>query len=235
MSARAIRKPLGKAAVTEDLARLLSRALEDGEEVLSIEARSGVSERKIHSILRCEYRTTKLETADMVLVAIGETTALLSGEVRLVDDGRRRAAPVEPAPDGQAPVVPEPAATVSAPDIATEPAVDAVVRTSSAPKRLKPRDLIALGLLRAGEKLYFRYKGAIQSAELLADGNVRLADGRVFRSLSAAAEAAKGSQADSGWNSWRVERGGLLVQLLEIRRQAPGSEAEGCRRGLARI
>lgn len=110
---------------------------------------------------------------------------------------------------------PEPAVVVAPPS----PAKPLRVKRQVA-ERVDPRDLIDAGYLRPGERLTLLYKGRQLLADLLHDGRVRLLeDGRVFSTLSTAAEAAKGVRADPGWNSWRVKRGGQQVSLFELREQ----------------
>jgi hypothetical protein len=81
------------AVVTADLATLIRDAIEGGEQISNIAARAGVSEQKLHAIIQGQYGTTSLTTADKILEAIGETTALLDGSVRTVPDGRSRRRP----------------------------------------------------------------------------------------------------------------------------------------------
>ena len=62
--------------------------------------------------------------------------------------------------------------------------------------------------LEAGTKLVARYKGEQHEAEVVAgeDGKTRyrLADGREFKSPSAAASAVMGGQAANGWRFWSI-------------------------------
>ncbi len=62
--------------------------------------------------------------------------------------------------------------------------------------------------LEPGMKLVARYQGKEQRAEVVAgeDGKVRfrLADGREFKSLSAAGSAVMGGTACNGWRFWSV-------------------------------
>lgn len=67
------------------------------------------------------------------------------------------------------------------------------------------------GKLVVGTRLVARYKGVDHSAEVAAgeDGKVRyrLADGREFKSLSAAASAVMGGIAANGWRWWSLDAG----------------------------
>jgi RNA polymerase sigma factor (sigma-70 family) len=85
---------------------------------------------------------------------------------------------------------------------------------------LKVIDLLQTGYLRAGETISLYYKGDDYYATVREDGRIVLEDGRVFASLSGAAQAAKGTGADPGWNSWRVERDGELIALRSLREKA---------------
>ena len=62
--------------------------------------------------------------------------------------------------------------------------------------------------LEAGTKLVARYKGADYVAEVVTDGEgktrYRLADGREFKSPSAAGSAVMGGQACNGWHFWSL-------------------------------
>ena len=65
--------------------------------------------------------------------------------------------------------------------------------------------------LEAGTKLVARYKGADYVAEVVTDGEgktrYRLADGREFKSPSAAASAVMGGSACNGWRFWSLDDG----------------------------
>lgn len=78
-------------------------------------------------------------------------------------------------------------------------------------------DLLEAKSLKAGEKLRMaRRNGDDFVAEVLEDGRLR-AEGQDFRSPTAAANALRGSN-NNGWTAWRVDRGGRMVSLAEIRR-----------------
>ena len=76
------------------------------------------------------------------------------------------------------------------------------------------------------------YKDEEYKAHLLADGQIQIADGRIFRAPSTAAECVKHVQADPGWHSWLVVRGGKLVPLREIRAEMV-AECGGAERSAA--
>jgi len=80
-------------------------------------------------------------------------------------------------------------------------------------------DLIGAGLLQPGDELVWERPRAGQrlSCFVTDDGRLRLADGQVHSSLSAAASAAAGGGAYDGWQCWRAARQGnkLLVELRQ--------------------
>lgn len=65
--------------------------------------------------------------------------------------------------------------------------------------------MLASGVLKAGEELRFARprKGVVHTAQVLADGQLRLADGRCYRTPAAAIAAAAGHTTTDGWRLWR--------------------------------
>ena len=80
----------------------------------------------------------------------------------------------------------------------------------------------------AGSKLVGKYRGTAHTAEVIAgeDGKpgFRLADGRVFKSPSAAASAVMGGISANGWRWWSVE-GAEPVQRAATPATAPTTPA----------
>jgi hypothetical protein len=79
-------------------------------------------------------------------------------------------------------------------------------------------DLLAVGLLVAGERLAVVYKGERRQTSLLPDGRVRGIAGGPDGTLSSVARQLTGSPIN-GWRFWGVEREGRLVKLARIREQ----------------
>ena len=82
-------------------------------------------------------------------------------------------------------------------------------------RRLLVADLIDAGALRPGDTLVFRRQrsGEVHRAEVLADGSLRLSDGREFRSPSSAAAGAAAGSFD-GWTAWALETTGESLDRL---------------------
>jgi hypothetical protein len=78
------------------------------------------------------------------------------------------------------------------------------------------QELIAAGRLSAGDQLFGTHRGSRYSAELLADGRIRMADGQSFSSPSYAARHVTGRNTN-GWRFWGVDRGGRTEQLAALR------------------
>ena len=91
-------------------------------------------------------------------------------------------------------------------------------------------ELVEAGLLLPNEQLEWvrPRKGDSFSAMLLANGDIQIEDGRVFKSSSAAAANAANIAAANGWVAWRVPRLGKDVTLAEVQqilgKQMFGSE-----------
>ncbi len=90
--------------------------------------------------------------------------------------------------------------------------------------------------LAAGTRLAARYKGEDYVAEVVTNGDgktrYRLADGREFKSPSAAASAVMGGQAANGWRFWSLEGTATATPTKAATRAvkpdtAPTSEAAG--------
>ncbi len=90
-------------------------------------------------------------------------------------------------------------------------------------------DLIAAGLVEAGEVLRTVRRTGDAEASITDDGKVRMGDS-VFSSLSAAAVAASGNKSEPGWEYWAVVREGRLVPLYVLRERlrntGAGSQTE---------
>ena len=83
--------------------------------------------------------------------------------------------------------------------------------------------------LEAGMRLTAKYKGEQHTAELVAgeDGKLlfRLADGRDFKSPSAAGSAVMSGQACNGWRFWSLEAEEPSKQQAKSRRKATTNKA----------
>jgi AraC-like DNA-binding protein len=223
------RTSLGSAVRTDDLARVIERAFQRGEDLASVASRSTISERALHRILRREYGTTSEKTADKIIVALGEATAIMSGEVQRVLDGRcRQARRTRPSRITAA------AGAISHADLETafaaparEPSRRPIQEAAKRCPRIKGTlgDLLQEGLLEADEVLVLFYKGERLTATLTEAARIRVEDGREFDAPSQASEAVKGVRSDAGWNSWLVEREGTLIRLTELRAQLPPAVA----------
>jgi hypothetical protein len=105
-----------------------------------------------------------------------------------------------------------------------------VTPVSSAERRLTLRDVIASGRLQVGGRIEADYMGERHTAELLADGRIRL-QGETYASLSSAGVAVKEAvrgpdipdtvRATDGWAFWRANdvRAGDNVTLKVIRQR----------------
>src|SRR5438034_333020 len=74
------------------------------------------------------------------------------------------------------------------------------------------QELIAAGRLAPGQRLVAIHRGTRHSAEVTADGSIRLNGGQSFRSPSAAARGVTGNSVN-GWRFWGVERNGQIEPL----------------------
>jgi hypothetical protein len=117
---------------------------------------------------------------------------------------------------------PLPASPLASPAAAPAPTASAGVtspRGSAAAQRdVTLLDLLAAGLLAAGEPLVAVYKGNRLQTSLLAGGRVRGIAGGPDGTLSSVARQLTGSPVN-GWRFWSVEREGRLVKLARIREQ----------------
>jgi hypothetical protein len=68
------------------------------------------------------------------------------------------------------------------------------------------RELVVLRLLRAGEKVVGRHKGVTHTAQVEADGRIRVSTGELFPSPSKAAMYVIDRQSCNGWTFWRLDR-----------------------------
>lgn len=78
------------------------------------------------------------------------------------------------------------------------------------------RDLIDANLVIVGDRLTGERSGERFTAEVIEGGRLRLADGRVFDSLSGAADHLTG-RSNNGWEFWSVDRAGGTKELADIR------------------
>jgi len=88
----------------------------------------------------------------------------------------------------------------------------------------KITDLIAAGLLTAGEPLYPVRRDLTETATALDDGRI-LFQGEAYRSVSAAAQASTGNDSEPGWECWTVEREGSRVTLFDLRARLRASKS----------
>lgn len=110
----------------------------------------------------------------------------------------------------------------------TEIEPDTVVVNPAQPERTSPRqwrlngrrfeigDLVEAGMISSGEPLIWRRRdGVSYRAAVTEEGKIRLDDGRVFDTPSAAAMAAADANAVPGWEVWRLPNRGdrLLFDL----------------------
>lgn len=88
---------------------------------------------------------------------------------------------------------------------------------------VKVSDLVAAGLLRAGEKVIFDSRGKRAEAVINAGGEIVL-DGVAFWSPSGAGSEVIGGKSINGWDAWRVGEDGPL--LSELRQRFQGKQDE---------
>jgi CBS domain-containing protein len=93
-------------------------------------------------------------------------------------------------------------------------------------------DLVAAGLLRAGNQLTFERPrvGETHAARVTDDDQLELVDGQRFKSPSTAAIAAVGGGSFDGWHAWALPDGTMLdtlrQQLLDTVAQVPEGDEE---------
>ena len=121
-------------------------------------------------------------------------------------------APVQPAPKTTAPVM----APLVQPGAGSRPVAQASRRRFSG----TVSDLLAAGLLTAGQRLHARQRGADVEATVLASGEIQYG-GASFASPSAAAKAVTGSVSEAGWDFWRVDQDGARIALARLRERLP--------------
>jgi Restriction Enzyme Adenine Methylase Associated/Protein of unknown function (DUF2924) len=83
--------------------------------------------------------------------------------------------------------------------------------------------------LEPGTILVARYKGEEHAAEVTAeDGKTRfrLADGRVFKSPSAAASAVMSGQAANGWRFWSLKADAPVAPVKPAKTRKPKAETD---------
>jgi hypothetical protein len=76
--------------------------------------------------------------------------------------------------------------------------------------------LIEAGLLQTGDTLEWRRRSSTHHATVLEDGRLRLEDGRLFASPSAAGKALSGYEVN-GWRSWGRSRDRVRLSALRDR------------------
>jgi CBS domain-containing protein len=83
-------------------------------------------------------------------------------------------------------------------------------------RRITVADLLAAGLIEAGQKLQFDRPviGQTHNATVTEDGNIKLDDGQQLKTPSAAAAAAAGTVAEDGWHAWAIESDGRSLDNL---------------------
>lgn len=98
-------------------------------------------------------------------------------------------------------------------------------------RRVRVSDLLAAGLLAPGASLVFRRTktGVAHRAEVLATGQLRLADGRTWSSPSRAAAMAAEVRALDGWHAWVEEDTGRSIDSLrqELLDNVAAGEGDG--------
>src|SRR5581483_5851279 len=98
---------------------------------------------------------------------------------------------------------------------AEQPALEpASVPTTATPVTIA--DLVAARLIGADEELHAR-SGGLEHVARLHDSVIEL-NGNTFSSLSAAAVSITGKPTN-GWTFWRVQAGGTLIPLSELRQR----------------
>lgn len=99
-------------------------------------------------------------------------------------------------------------------------------------RRVQLGDLLAASLLHPGQTLSWELKrsGAVHKATVEADGTLRLADGRTYRTPSRAAAVAARVTAVDGWHAWTIAETGESLDHLRGRlldREASGDKTPG--------
>jgi predicted transcriptional regulator len=116
-------------------------------------------------------------------------------------------------------------------------------------RRVRIFDLIEAGLLKPGDDLYFQQRIGEEPyrAQVTDRGRLELADGREFKTPSAAGRDVAGLRAVAGWSAWRVGPAGPTLHELRLRllrsvaeevtadTRVPEDEAEATRRRFARL
>ena len=76
--------------------------------------------------------------------------------------------------------------------------------------------LIKSGALRSGDMLFWhsRIQGITHEAELLEEGTIRTADGKVHKSPSGAVRHLNGGKPVDGWLTWKLKRTGKSISSL---------------------
>lgn len=89
-------------------------------------------------------------------------------------------------------------------------------------------DLLAAGLMAAGQRLHGRNHGADVEATVLASGEIQYGSAS-FASPSAAAKAVTGNRSEPGWDFWTIDEDGARVTLSRLRERlrAPESTQTG--------
>lgn len=78
------------------------------------------------------------------------------------------------------------------------------------------QELIASGRLHPGQRLVADHRGVRHSAELTADGSIRVEHGDSFPSPSSAAASITGHNTN-GWRFWGIELGDRVEPLADLR------------------
>ena len=77
--------------------------------------------------------------------------------------------------------------------------------------------LMAAGLLKAGDTLIAIHRGTEHQAIVLDDGRIKLAGGEPFTSLSSAAAYARRTKSANGWDFWQLQTRRERRPLKELR------------------
>jgi hypothetical protein len=84
--------------------------------------------------------------------------------------------------------------------------------------------LMAAGLLKAGDSLIGVHRGTEHQAIVLDDGRIKLAGDEPFTSLSSAAACARGTKSANGWDFWQLQTRRERRPLKELRDELIRSE-----------
>lgn len=226
---RAVRVSDDEEAAAEVLSLLTKPALRTG--ALQTAHRSERADRQLEDVLRRLFDTSRQDHQKLVEMLRPLLPGLSGDELRAAlarlrpgfsfERGMRlatsRPAPLASPPG--APVMPRPARANGPRGASSRASADPSRTVSDAESDITIQELMVAKRLFPG-RLTGRYKGETHIAELLPDGTIDY-HGKIRRSPSLAAKAAKGGGSDNGWRWWRTEShvDGDLVTLREVRRR----------------